>query len=49
MALALFHLIRALSTEWILVPTKEFLSSTKGLIMDIFLNGVKKYEWSEKI
>jgi len=37
-------LIRALLMKWILVPTKEFLISTKGLIMDIFLNGVKKYD-----
>ena len=44
MASALFHLIRASSMEWMLVPTKESLSSKKGLIMDIFLQGVKKYD-----
>ena len=44
MALALFHLIRASSMEWMLVPTKESLSSKRGLIMDIFLYGVKKYD-----
>jgi hypothetical protein len=44
MALALFHLIRASSMEWMLVPTKESLSSKRGLIMDIFLHGVKKYD-----
>ena len=44
MASALFHLIRASSMEWMLVPTKESLSSKKGFILDIFLNGVKKYD-----
>ena len=44
MAEALFHLIRASSIEWMLVPTKESLSSKKGFIMDIFLHGVKKYD-----
>ena len=44
MASALFHLIRASSIEWMLMPTKESLSSKKGFIMDIFLNGVKKYD-----
>jgi AcrR family transcriptional regulator len=44
MALALFHLIRASSMEWMLVSAKESLSSKKGFILDIFLNGVKKYD-----
>jgi AcrR family transcriptional regulator len=44
MASALFHLIRASSIEWMLVPTKESLSSKRGVIMDIFLHGVKKYD-----
>jgi AcrR family transcriptional regulator len=44
MASALFHLIRASSIEWMLVPTKESLSSKKGFIMNIFLHGVKKYD-----
>jgi len=44
MASALFHLIRASSMEWMLVPTKESLGSKKGFIMDIFLHGVKKYD-----
>jgi hypothetical protein len=44
MASALFHLIRASSMEWMLVPTKESLNSKKGFIMDIFLHGVKKYD-----
>jgi hypothetical protein len=34
MALPLFHLIIALSMKWILVPTKEFLSSKKGFIVE---------------
>jgi AcrR family transcriptional regulator len=44
MASALFHLIRASSMEWMLVPAKESLSSKRGFILDIFLNGVKKYD-----
>jgi len=44
MASALFHLIRASSIEWMLVPMKESLSSKRGFIMDIFLHGVKKYD-----
>ena len=44
MAEALFHLIRASAIEWMLIPTKESLSSKKRFIMDIFLNGVKKYD-----
>ena len=44
MASALFHLIRASSMEWMLVPTKESLCSKKGFIMNIFLHGVKKYD-----
>lgn len=44
MASALFHLIRASTMEWMLAPTKESLSSKKGFIMDIFLQGVKKYD-----
>ena len=44
MAEALFHLIRASSIEWMLVPAKESLISKKGFILDIFLHGVKKYD-----
>jgi TetR/AcrR family transcriptional regulator len=44
MAEALFNLIRASSVRWMLVPTKESLSSKKLFIMDIFLHGVKKYD-----
>jgi len=44
MASALFHLIRASSMEWMLVSSKESFSSKKGFILDIFLNGVKKYD-----
>jgi AcrR family transcriptional regulator len=45
MASALFHLIRSSSIEWLLVSAKESLSSKKGFIMDIFLHGVKKYDY----
>jgi len=44
MALSLFHLIRASSIEWMLMPTKELPSSKKGFILNIFFNGVKKYD-----
>ena len=44
MAQSLFHLIRASSIEWMLKPAKESPSSKKGLIMNIFFNGVKKYD-----
>lgn len=44
MAQSLFHLIRASSIEWMLRPAKESPSSKKGLIMNIFFNGVKKYD-----
>jgi AcrR family transcriptional regulator len=44
MAEALFFLIRASSIEWMLEPAKESPSSKKGFIMDIFFNGVKKYD-----
>jgi AcrR family transcriptional regulator len=43
-AQALFFLIRALAVEWMLDPTKESPYSKKGFILDIFLNGVKKYD-----
>jgi AcrR family transcriptional regulator len=44
MASALSHLIRAASVDWLLVPSKEPLSSKREFILDIFLNGAKKYE-----
>jgi AcrR family transcriptional regulator len=44
MAEALFHLIRASSIEWMLVPAKKSFSSKRGFILDIFLHGVKKYD-----
>jgi AcrR family transcriptional regulator len=44
MASALSHLIRAASVDWLLVPSKEPLSSKRAFILDIFLNGAKKYE-----
>jgi AcrR family transcriptional regulator len=44
MASALIHLIRSAASEWLLIPTKEHLLSKKDFILDIFLNGVKKYD-----
>jgi AcrR family transcriptional regulator len=44
MASALSHLIRAASVDWLLVPSKEPLSSKRAFILDIFLHGAKKYE-----
>jgi AcrR family transcriptional regulator len=44
MAQSLFHLIRASSMEWMLKPTKESPTSKKGFIINIFLNGAKKYD-----
>jgi AcrR family transcriptional regulator len=44
MANVLSHLIRAASVDWLIVPSKEPLSSKKAFILDIFLHGVKKYE-----
>ena len=42
MAGALSHLIRAASVDWLLVPSKEPLSSKRAFILDIFLHGAKK-------
>lgn len=44
MAEALFYLIRASSVRWMLMPTTESPRYQKGFILDIFLNGVKKYD-----
>lgn len=44
MAEALFYLIRASSVRWMLMPTSESPRSRKGFILDIFLNGVKRYD-----
>lgn len=44
MAGALSHLIRAASVDWLLVPSKEPLSSKRAFILDIFLHGAKKHE-----
>jgi AcrR family transcriptional regulator len=44
MAAALSHLIRAASIDWMIMPTKEKLADKKDFILDIFLNGVKKYD-----
>jgi Transcriptional regulator len=44
MAEALFFLMRSSAATWMINPTKESLLSQKRFIMDIFLNGVKKYD-----
>ena len=44
MAGALSHLIRAASVDWVLVPSKEPLSSKTAFILDIFLHGAKKHD-----
>ena len=44
MAGALSHLIRAASVDWVLLPSKEPLSSKTTFILDIFLNGAKKHD-----
>jgi len=41
-AAALSYLIRAAAIDWMLVPSKDSLVSKKEMILDIFLNGVKK-------
>lgn len=43
-ATALSHLIRAAAVDWMMIPSKESLMSKKDIILDIFLNGVKKHE-----
>jgi hypothetical protein len=43
-AAALSHLIRAASIDWMIMPSKDKLVSKKEMILDIFLNGVKKHE-----
>jgi AcrR family transcriptional regulator len=44
MAGALSHLIRAASVDWLLVPSKEPLSSKRAFILDIFLHGAEKHD-----
>ncbi len=44
MASVLSHLIRAASVDWVLMPSKEPLSSKTAFILDIFLHGAKKYD-----
>ncbi|MEE9912708.1 MAG: TetR/AcrR family transcriptional regulator [Deltaproteobacteria bacterium] len=41
-AAALSHLIRAASIDWMIMPSKDSLVAKKEIILDIFLNGVKK-------
>ena len=43
-AVALSHLIRAASVDWMIIPSKETLISKKDMILDIYLNGVKRHE-----
>lgn len=43
-ATALSHLIRAAAVDWMMMPPNESLASKKDMILDIFLNGVKKHE-----
>ena len=43
-ATALSHLIRAASIDWILMQSKDRLVSKTEMILDIFLNGVKKHD-----
>lgn len=42
MAVMLLHMIRAASIDWIMIPWHDSLISRKDLILDIYLNGVKK-------
>ena len=44
MAAILLHMIRAASIDWIMIPVEESLLSRKDLILDVYLNGVKKHE-----
>jgi AcrR family transcriptional regulator len=44
MAVALSHLIRAASIDWMLMTPKDGLVSRKDFILDIYLNGVKKHD-----
>lgn len=41
-AAALSYLIRAAAIDWMLLPSKDSLVSKKDMILDIFLNGVKR-------
>lgn len=43
MAAALSHMIRAASIDWMLLSCSDSLVSKKDMILDIFLNGVKKH------
>jgi AcrR family transcriptional regulator len=44
MAGLLFGVIRSTAIDWMLLPTKGSLNLKKDLIMEIFLQGVKKYD-----
>jgi len=43
-ASALSHLIRAASVDWLLLSSKEPLSSKRAFILDIFLHGAEKHD-----
>jgi len=44
LAAALSFLIRATIMNWLITPSKDRLISKKEMILDIFLNGVKKHD-----
>jgi hypothetical protein len=44
MASLLMHMIRAASIDWLLLSSKDSLTSRKDFILDVYLNGVKKNE-----
>lgn len=44
LAAALSFLVRAAAMNWIIAPSEDTLVSKKEMIMDIFLNGVKKHD-----
>jgi AcrR family transcriptional regulator len=44
MASLLMHIIRAASIDWLLLSSKDSLTSRKDFILDVYLNGVKKNE-----
>jgi AcrR family transcriptional regulator len=43
-ATTLAHLIQATAMDWMMMSPKESLVSKKEIILDIFLNGVKRHE-----
>lgn len=43
-ATSLSHLVRASAVDWLMIDAQGSLVSKKDMILDIFLNGVKKHE-----